>query len=123
MKALLATATRYDSVACDANAKRALVCDEENFSFPEECCLQPSNFSSSEERALAPLGLSPPRSFFPQTYAEARIVNSRVIAASRVIAFRMVARAKRLAKFCESLRVLRAKKMLRDARDLKQLSA
>ena len=33
--------TRYESVGCDANAKRALVCDEENFSFPEECCLQP----------------------------------------------------------------------------------
>ena len=35
----LATATRYDSVACDER-----------------------NFSSSEERALAPLGLSAPRS-------------------------------------------------------------
>ena len=38
--ASVATATRYDSVACDE-----------------------WNFSSSEERALAPLGLSPPRSF------------------------------------------------------------
>ena len=42
----VATATRYDSVACDTNAKRALVCDEENFSFPEEYCLQPLGLSS-----------------------------------------------------------------------------
>ena len=41
--------TWYESVGCGANAKGALVCDEENFSFPEEC-------------ALAPLGLSSPRS-------------------------------------------------------------
>ena len=39
MKASVATATRYDSVACDER-----------------------NFSSSEERASAPLGLSSPRS-------------------------------------------------------------
>ena len=35
------TPTRSISVGCDTNAKQALVCDEENFSFPEECCLQP----------------------------------------------------------------------------------
>ena len=43
MKASVATATRYDSVACDER-----------------------NFSSSEERALAPLGLSPQRSIFKE---------------------------------------------------------
>ena len=62
------TAARDESAACDANAKGALVCDEENFSFPEECCLQPSNFSFLEERALALLVLSlSPRNFFQET--------------------------------------------------------
>ena len=33
----------------DTNAKQALVCDEENFSFPEECCLQPLRFIFPKE--------------------------------------------------------------------------
>ena len=45
-----ATATRYDSVACDER-----------------------NFSSSEERALAPLGLSAPRSLACEIRGEASL--------------------------------------------------
>ena len=55
-----ATATRYDSVACDemnfsSSEERALALL--SFSFPEECCLQPLGLSPPEERALAPLTL------------------------------------------------------------------
>ena len=45
--ASVATATRYDSVACDERS-----------------------FSSSEERASAPLGLSPQRSMLPRATRE-----------------------------------------------------
>ena len=37
------------SVGFDADAKGASVCDEGNFSSPEECCMQPDRFISSKE--------------------------------------------------------------------------
>ena len=46
------------SVACDADAKGASVCDEGTFRFPKECCLQPFSFSSpksSQEGVAFPL--------------------------------------------------------------------
>ena len=44
------------SLGCDAHAKGALVCDEENFSFPEEYCLQPLRFIFPEESRLRAFG-------------------------------------------------------------------
>ena len=40
------------SVACNADAKGASVCDEGTFRFPEECCLQPFRFISPKESRL-----------------------------------------------------------------------
>ena len=52
MKASVATATRYDSVACD----------ERNFSSSEERALAPLTLVSPRSAAFSPLGLSPQRS-------------------------------------------------------------